>query len=101
MLPGRGSMTNSSEMLSSPKMVQLVDELKNRYPGRIIIFDMPPLFYADDVLAFSPYVDASLLVLEEGKTKDEELVRAVDLLSSTNIIGTVLNKSSENIDNYY
>ena len=101
MLPGRGSMKNSSEILSSPKMVRLVDELKNRYPSRIIIFDMPPLFYADDVLAFSPYFDACLLVIEEGKTRDEELVKAVDLLSGTNVIGTVLNKSSDNIDKYY
>lgn len=102
-LPGRASMKNSSEMLSSPKMVRLVDEIKNRYPSRIIIFDMPPLFYADDVLAFSPYCDASLLILEEGKTRDEELVDAVELLSTSNIIGTVLNKASENknIDNYY
>ena len=101
MLPGRGSMKNSSEILSSPKMVQLVEELKNRYPSRIIIFDMPPLFYADDVLAFSPYFDACLLVIEEGKTRDEELVKAVDLLSGSNVIGTVLNKSSDNIDKYY
>lgn len=101
MLPGRGSMNNSSEMLSSPKMVRLVEELKSRYPSRIIIFDMPPLFYADDVLAFMPYADASLLVLEEGKTRSEEVLKAADLLGSANIIGTVLNKSSEHVDKYY
>src|SRR3989344_5380540 len=32
-LPGGKSLTNSSEMLSSPKMVRLVEDLKTRYPS--------------------------------------------------------------------
>ena len=100
-LPGREPTFNSSEMLSSPKMVHLVEELKTRYPSRLVIFDMPPMLIADDVLAFAPYVDAFLLVIEEGKTKEQELLRSVDLLSNKNIIGTVLNKSTETMDNYY
>lgn len=93
-LPGNKSFRNSSEMLSSPKMVQLVDELKTRYPNRIVIFDMPPLFI-DDMIAFSPYIDTIMLVVEEGGTRKEDLKRAYDLLQNTNIIGTVLNKSDE------
>ena len=52
-LPGNKSFTNSSEMLSSPKMVKLVEELKTRYPSRIVIIDMPPILACDDMLAFS------------------------------------------------
>ena len=92
-LPGGKSLTNSSEMLSSPKMVRLVEDLKTRYPSRIVIFDLPPLLSAADALAFSPYVDAALLVIEEGKTQTEDAKRAVNLLQGTNLIGTVLNKS--------
>lgn len=92
-LPGGKSLTNSSEMLSSPKMARLVEELKTRYPSRIVIFDLPPLLSAADALAFSPYVDAALLVIEEGKTQTEDAKRAVNLLQGTNLIGTVLNKS--------
>ncbi|MEW8656817.1 MAG: CpsD/CapB family tyrosine-protein kinase [Candidatus Thiodiazotropha endolucinida] len=93
-LPGNKPFSNSSEMLSSPKMVQLVDELKNRYHNRIVIFDMPPLLPCDDVIAFSPYVDTVMLVVEEGVTKKDELDKAYKLLLEGNIIiGTVLNKS--------
>lgn len=91
-LPGGESLVNSSEMLNSPKMSKLVQELKSRYASRIVIFDLPPILNAADALSFSPYVDAALLVLEEGKTQQHEAERAVDLLSSTNVIGTVLNK---------
>ncbi len=60
---------NSAELLRSPKMVELVQELKSRYPSRIVLFDLPPVLSAADALAFSPYVDAALLVVEEAKTK--------------------------------
>jgi protein-tyrosine kinase len=94
-LPGGAHLGNSSEMLSSPKMKQLVEELKERYHSRIILFDLPPLLSSADALAFSPYVDAALLVIEEGKTPEDEIQRAVELLQNTQIIGTVLNKSRQ------
>lgn len=96
-LPGGKPLANSAEMLNSPKMVRLVEELKTRYPSRIVLFDMPPLLTAADTLAFSPYVDAALLVIEEGKTQADDAKRAMELLDSTNVIGTVLNKSWTNM----
>jgi protein-tyrosine kinase len=92
-LPGGRPLINSAEMLNSPKMAQLVKDMKSRYHSRIIIFDLPPVLSSADALAFSPYVDAALLVIEEGTTQKHELEHAVELLSSTNIIGTVLNKA--------
>ncbi len=102
-LPGHHSFTHSSEMLSSPKMIQLVEELKSRYPDRLILFDMPPVLASDDVVAFSPYLDAVMLVLEEGKTTKDELIRTYELLSDVKVIGTVLNQSEEasSGDGYY
>jgi len=100
-LPGRESLADSSELLSSPKMAQMVDELKSRYPSRFILFDLPPLLSASDAMAFAPYVDAALMVIEEGKTKKEELQNALGLMGQTEIIGTVLNKSHEKVDPYY
>ncbi len=94
LLPGGKAVQNSSELLNSPKMAQLVAELKTRYPGRIVIFDLPPVLSASDALAFSPYVDAALLVLEEGKTKQDDARRALELLDCTNVLGTVLNKAN-------
>ena len=94
-LPGHKSFSSSSETLSSPKMVKLVEELKARYPSRIVLFDLPPVLACDDVIAFAPYVDAALLVVEDGKTQENELKRAVELLDSINILGTVLNKATE------
>lgn len=91
-LPGGKPLHNSAEMLSSPRMGAMVEELKNRYPKRIVLFDLPPLLGAADALAFVPYIDAALLVVEDGVTSETDLRTSVDMLSETNVIGTVLNK---------
>lgn len=94
LLPGGRAISNSTEILTSPKMVALVEELKHRYPSRFVVFDLPPLLHTADVLAFSPYTDALLMVVEEGKTTGEELQRALGLVrDSRPVLGTVLNKA--------
>ena len=100
-LPAGRPTPNSSELLSSPKMAALVNELKSRYPSRIIVFDLPPMLSTDDALAFSPYVDAALLVVEDGGTTKDELVRAVEMLGDTALLGTVLNKAQQLQPTYY
>jgi len=92
-LPGRESVHNSSEMLRSPKMTTLVEELKARYEDRLIIFDLPPILAVDDAMAFAPYADAMLLVAENGGTLRDDMEKALNILKNTPIIGTVLNKS--------
>jgi len=95
-LPGGRAISNSTEILTSPKMVSLVEEFKHRYPSRIVIFDLPALLHTADVLAFSPYIDALLLVVEEGKTTTEEVQRAISLVKNSRpVLGTVLNKAGQ------
>ena len=92
-LPGGTPQLHSSEMLGWRKMSELVQELKARYASRIVVFDLPPLLVSADVLAFAPHIEAALLVVEEGKTQRDDIRRSAELLDSTHLIGTVLNKS--------
>lgn len=98
---GVNSISNSSELIASPKMVDLVDELKSRYPSRLIVFDLPPVLSSDDALAFTPFVDAALVVVAEGLTTNEELKRTLEIMGNSNLLGTILNKSSEEQSTYY
>ena len=91
-LPGRQKVENSSELLSSRQATELVEELRGRYPDRIVLVDLPPLLKSDDVLAFAPYLDALLLVIESAKVKKSQLVKAMELMKGTPIIGSVLNR---------
>lgn len=99
-LPAGRPIPNSSETLLSTEVSRLVTELKNRYASRIIIFDLPPMLATDDVLAFSPLLDTALLVVEDGKTRKEEILRSIDMLGSIELTGVVLNKASESLASY-
>lgn len=100
-LPGREPIENSSEILASPAMGNLVRELKTRYPARFVLFDLPPILSADDALSFAPFVDAFLLVIRDAKTTRQEIEHTMEILQGVPIIGTVLNGSDEKITPYY
>ena len=99
-MPCRNSHTNSSEMLSSPRMIELVNDIKNRYPSRIIIFDLPPILSVEDALAFAPYVDSALLVVREGKTTQKDISKSLEMLRTTNVLGTVMNNAKYSRPSY-
>lgn len=95
------SIANSSEILRSRKMLELLDRVAAKKSSSIIVFDLPPLLRSDDVLAFGPLVDALLLVISPGKTSRAELETAKELLQEFNLIGTALNMSNETAGSYY
>jgi len=94
-LPARAALPNSSEMLTGPRGRELVAELRGRYPDRIIVFDLPPVLTADDALAFLPLVECGLVVIAERSTRRDELLRCMELVHKTPILGTVLTKATD------
>jgi capsular exopolysaccharide synthesis family protein len=100
-IPNFTPMLNSSETLTSPRMAELMQALEAEAPRRILIFDMPPVLAADDVLAFAPQIDGLLLVVAEGTTDRNSLRRAKEVLAEMNLLGVVLNRSAERNDAAY
>jgi len=100
-LPNQTPIKNSAETLTSRRIKSLVQDLRNRYESRIIIFDLPPLMAGDDAIAFLPQVDCVLLIVASGLTKPIEVKEARRQLQSSNLLGVVLNKSGEKQSHYY
>ena len=94
-------LSGSTEILGSPKMEKLVEEMKRRYPERYVIFDCPPLLTSPDALIFSSYVDGIILVVEAGRTPRDQISKAIELLDGKNIIGLVMNCVRESRQAYY
>jgi protein-tyrosine kinase len=90
-LPAGTPTHHSPELLSSALMVDLVRELKHFYPDRYVLFDLPPLLYAD-ALAFAPLVDGIIVVVGADSTPREEIIRALEMLKEFPVLGLVLNK---------
>jgi Mrp family chromosome partitioning ATPase len=93
LLPAGRPPANPSELLGSARMHELATELKRRYPDRLVIFDLPPLLDSADGIAALPWVEALLLVVEEGRSATEDVLRAAQLAGDARLIGTLLNKS--------
>lgn len=101
LLPGGRPVAEAAELVSSPMMAELVEELKHFYPDRYVLFDLPPLLSYADALAFAPLVDGIILVVEQGKTTREDVQRCLELLKDFPVLGTVLNKVSDQGTSYY
>jgi non-specific protein-tyrosine kinase len=86
--------TNSSEMLGSARMDELVQRLEKL--ADVIIFDSPPVLAVADAAVLSQRVDGVVLVLDAGRTHRAAARHAAERLRSlgANILGTVLNRVS-------
>jgi exopolysaccharide/PEP-CTERM locus tyrosine autokinase len=100
-LPGGRPIAEAAELISSPMMVELLEELKHFYPDRYVLFDLPPMLSFADPLAFAPLVDGIILVVEMGKTSREDIQRCLELLKDFFVLGIVLNKVKRKEPGYY
>jgi len=85
-------MRDSSELLGSPRMKELVSDMKQRYPDRFVIFDMQSVSAGDDALVFAPLVDHILMVVQEGKTPVNDIKRTAAMLPKEKLLGVMLNR---------
>jgi len=93
--PTLAPVAGSSEVLAGPRTSQLLNGLEARQPDCIVLLDMPPVLLSDDFLTISPLVDGVLVVATEGYSKREDLMRMREVLGSTRVLGTVLNRASK------
>ena len=100
-VPNASPVESSSEYLLSTRMAEFINTLEAQTPRRIVVFDMPPIMVSDDVLAFAPRVDSFLLVVSQGLTARRTLANAKEVLSELNLLGVVLNRSTERNDSPY
>ena len=100
-IPNGRPLEQSSELLGSPRMSELMRSLAAEIPRRVVIFDMPPLLLSDDVLRFLPNVDGLLFVVSEAMTQRAALMHARDILPEDKLLGVVLNRSHEREESGY
>jgi protein-tyrosine kinase len=85
----------AAELIRSPRMLDLVPELKNFYPNRYILFDLPPMLSFADALSFAPLVDGIIMVVAARQTSREDLKRCQEMLQGRPIVGYVFNKAED------
>jgi protein-tyrosine kinase len=101
-IPAGKQHKHSTELLTSNRMVQLAEELSNRYPDRMVIFDSPPLLAATQGEALAGLVGQVVLVVEAEKTPQSMVMASVGKLVFCDVVLVMLNKVKSNMDgNHY
>lgn len=99
--PVRGS----SELMSSQWGRQITTKITEAFAPDVIIYDLPPMLSSDDTMSFLPFVDCGLSIIDDGGSKYSEVEQCDKQFSAaTNLIGHVLNKSTDKAEvgyNYY
>jgi protein-tyrosine kinase len=100
-ISGGRTVANSAELLGSPRMKTLVEEMKTRYDDRYIIFDSAPVLAGADAMALSALVDCVVMVVEEGRTGMGEVKKAIGMLPPEKILGFVINRQKNPVTKGY
>lgn len=90
-LPSGKQVRNPGELLTSSKMEELLELLREKYD--YVIVDTPPVLVVTDPLSVVPRVDAVLVVMRLTKNARGLARRALEALSSLNasVLGIVIN----------
>jgi capsular exopolysaccharide synthesis family protein len=92
LLPAGTPPLNPSEILSSAKMANLIDEVQSRYEDRYLIIDSPPPMLAPETSAIAKRIDAIIVVIKYGETPISLIEQMMASLGKEKIIGAVLNR---------
>lgn len=95
------SVSTASELLASKRFDELLKYLRRRWPGVLVLIDLPPVLSTDEALVIAPRVDAMFLVVCEGVTRRDSLARATNLLGDFNVAGIIMNRSTDNVGGDY
>jgi Mrp family chromosome partitioning ATPase len=84
----------ASELLATRSTSDAMQQLDDELNPDVVIYDMPPALYHDDVLAFREHYDAVLLVVGGGTTKANEIRELTRRFGEDKpLLGVILNKA--------
>jgi len=82
-------------------MKHVMEEIRNEFPGHQIIIDSPPVLSTPDPIVIARQVDGVLMVVRAGKTPRDFLMKSLQSLNSSKIMGIVLNGADLGIASKY
>ena len=100
-LPAGQIPPNPAELLDSPNMQSLLDELSQHYD--LVLMDAPPINIVSDPLALSSHCAGCLLVVRQNFTDHRELRKALISAEMTgmNVLGFVFYGEKIHTSSYY
>ncbi|MGY0196442.1 XrtA-associated tyrosine autokinase [Leptothrix sp. BB-4] len=92
LLPAGAANKNSTELLASTAMDELLDELASKYSDRIVVFDAPPLIPTTESRVLATHMGQVVMVVEAEKTTHAQVTQAYAAVAECPVVLSVLNK---------
>lgn len=91
----------TTELFSSKKMEEFINQLSKRYNDRLIIIDAPPLLEDTSAAALTLFINRILFVVEAEKTPVHIIKNALRLIKADKSVSIILNKSNQKYNTGY
>ncbi len=86
------TVPDSTQLLLAGRTAETLDRIQASFDPDMMIFDLPPMFAADDTRAFLKNVDCAMIVARSEHTKTSQLDQCErEVADQTNVLGIVLN----------
>ena len=92
-LPAGRHNRHATELLASDAMSALLDDMAQRYPDRIILFDSPPLLVTSEASVLASHMGQIVMVVEAEKTPQPAVKQALALIEDCELTWVLLNKT--------
>jgi Mrp family chromosome partitioning ATPase len=92
LLPAGSALDSPSELLGSPGMKPVIDQLP--LLADVVLFDTPPVLAVPDTAILGNIASGAIVVASEGRTDRGDLERTIHRLETTNcrVLGLALNR---------
>jgi exopolysaccharide/PEP-CTERM locus tyrosine autokinase len=94
-LPAGRQDANATELLASARTQEVISQLGNDDPSRLVLFDSAPLLLTTESHALAQLVGQIMIVVKAGQTPHHAVLDAVQTLGDDKAISLVLNQSME------
>jgi protein-tyrosine kinase len=92
-LPSGKGHNHASELLASQAMNTMLEEIANRYPDRIVIFDSPPLLVTSEAHILASKMGQIVMVVEAESTTQQAVKSSLEQLQGCSNVNLIYNKS--------
>lgn len=100
-LPAGGVHTHANELLASARMRELMLELSDEDPSRVIVFDSPPLLLTTEAAVLASFMGQIVFVVSADMTPQYAVTQAIEHIGEDKMVGMVLNRARRRINPYY
>ncbi len=100
-LPSGTQHPRATELLASDAMIHLFDDMAQRYPDRIIIFDSPPLLATTEARTLATHMGQIVVVVQAGETAQAAVKEALSTIEACPLKMMVLNQATQSVSERY